>query len=312
MLESRLLTRINQKKAALDALRPLPPGVVRRLHEQLAAEWIYHSNAIEGNTLTLRETQLILETGLTIGGKSLREHLEVVNHQKAIDYVESLLDVTMPITAFHVRTLHQLVLAGIDDDNAGQYRQVPVRIAGARHTPPDAWELNQLMNEWGDWVNGESMTRHSVERAALAHHRLAAIHPFIDGNGRTARLVMNLLLMREGYPPTIIMKANRRQYYRVLAQADGGQERPLVNFAGRAVEQGLTFYLQASTPQVQLPEPDEMWLSLRQAAEGTPYSQDYLSFLARRGRLEAIKHGRNWYTTRAAVEAYKKSVKTSD
>ncbi len=312
MLERRLLTRINHKKAALDALRPLPPAIVQRLHEQLAAEWIYHSNAIEGNTLTLRETQLILETGLTIGGKSLREHVEVINHQRAIEYVESLLDATTPITAFHVRTLHQLVLTGIDDDNAGQYRQVPVRIMGASHMPPDAWELNQLMNEWSDWVYGEIVTRHAVERAALAHHRLAAIHSFIDGNGRTARLAMNLLLMREGYPPTIILQANRRQYYRVLAQADSGNERPLVNFIGRAVEHGLTFYLQASTPQVEAPAQDEIWISLRQAAEGTPYSQDYLSLLARRGRLEAVKRGRNWYTTRAAVEAYKASIKTSD
>lgn len=246
MIESRLLTRINQKKAALDALRPLPPAIVKRLHEQLAAEWIYNSNAIEGNTLTLRETKLILETGITIGGKSLREHVEVINHQKAIEYVESLLDATMLLTGFHVRTMHQLVLAGIDDDNAGHYRQVPVRIAGAGHTPPDSWELTRLMTDWGDWVNGEAMTRHPVERAALAHHRLAAIHPFIDGNGRTARLVMNLLLMREGYPPTIIMKANRRQYYRVLAQADSGHERQIVNFTGRAVEQGLTLYLEAS------------------------------------------------------------------
>lgn len=311
MLESRLLTRINQKKATLDALRPLPSAVVRRLNEQLAVEWIYHSNAIEGNTLTLRETKLILETGLTIGGKSLREHVEVINHQKAIDYVESLLDVTMPITAFHVRTLHQLVLTGIDDDNAGQYRQVPVRIAGAVHMPPDAWALHQLMDEWGEWVNGDVITRHPVERAALVHHRLAAIHPFIDGNGRTARLVMNLLLMREGYPPTIILKANRRQYYRVLAQADGGHERPLVNFIGRAVEQSLTFYLEASTPQMEAPEQDKMWISLRQAAAGTPYSQDYLSLLARRGRLEAVKRGRNWYTTRAAVEAYRQSIKAN-
>lgn len=308
MLESRLQARIDQKKAALDALRPLPSAIVQRLREQLAAEWIYNSNGIEGNTLTLRETKLILETGLTIGGKSLHEHLEVINHQKAIDYVNSLLDTTMPMTAFYVRTMHQLVLAGIDDDHAGQYRQVAVRIAGASHTPPDAWELTRLMNEWSNWVNGDAMMRHPVERAALAHHRLAAIHPFIDGNGRTARLVMNLLLMREGYPPAIIAKVNRRQYYQVLSQADRGHERPLVNFIGRAVEQSLTLYLEASTPQMEAPAPDERWILLREAAEATTYSQDYLSLLARRGRLEAVKRGRNWYTTRAAIEAYTRSI----
>ncbi|MGB0386911.1 MAG: Fic family protein, partial [Ardenticatenaceae bacterium] len=296
MLESRLLSRIKQKKEALDARRPLPSGIVRRLNEQLAAEWIYHSNAIEGNTLTLRETKLILETGLTIGGKTLREHFEVINHQKAIDYVESLLADEMPLTPFHVRQIHHLVLAAIDDENAGQYRQVSVRIAGATHTPPDAWEVMRLMNEWGDWLNGDALALHPVTRAALAHHQLAAIHPFIDGNGRTARLVMNVLLMREGYPPTIIMKSNRRQYYRVLSQADGGNHKPLVNFVGRAVERGLTFYLEACTPQTQAPPADEIWILLRQAADGTPYSQPYLSLLARKGRLEAVKRGRNWYT----------------
>ena len=134
MLASRLLSRLQQKKAQLDALRPLPQASVRRLNEQLAVEWIYNSNAIEGNTLTLRETRLILETGLTIGGKMLREHFEVINHKRAIEYVESLLNDEAPLTPFHVRQIHYLVLEKIDDDNAGQYRNVSVRIAGATHT----------------------------------------------------------------------------------------------------------------------------------------------------------------------------------
>jgi len=307
MLERRLLSRIERKKDALDALRPLPSGIVRRLNEQLAAEWIYHSNAIEGNTLSLRETKLILETGLTIGGKSLREHFEVINHQKAIHYVESLLAASMPLTPFHVRQIHHLVLAGIDDEDAGRYRQVSVRIAVVS-TPPDAWEVGRLMNEWGEWLNGDALALHPVVRAAQAHHQLAAIHPFIDGNGRTARLVMNVLLMREGYPPTIIMKSNRRQYYRVLSQADNGNHRPLVNFVGRAVEHGLTLYLEACTAQTAAPPADEIWIPLRKAAEGTPYSQPYLSLLARKGRLEAVKRGRNWYTTRKAVMQYVESL----
>lgn len=308
MLEARLLNRISRKKQDLDSLRPLPTLAVARLQEQINAEWIYNSNAIEGNTLTLQETRLILETGITVGGKSLREHFEVVNHQKAIEYVETLVQDSVDITPFHVRQIHQLVLAQIDDKGAGQYRNLPVRIAGATHTPPDSWEVPSEMDEWGEWMNGASRKLHAVERAALAHHKLAAIHPFIDGNGRTARLVMNLLLMRDGYPPTIISKVNRLQYYRVLAQADSGRENPMVNFVGRAVEQSLTLYLDACTPRTEEPPADKKWISLREAASQSEYGQEYLSLLARTGRLDAMKRGRNWVTTLAAIAAYRESV----
>jgi Fic family protein len=312
MLEQRLSQRINDKKARLDVLRPLPTGVLTRLRQNLDLEWIYNSNAIEGSTLTLQETRLILETGLTIGGKSLREHFEVTNHRDAIAYVEDLVSQAAEITPHHVRQLHKLVLTQIDDEHGGQYRVTPVRIAGADHTPPDAWEIPRLMTEWGDWLAQVGAEQHSVIIAALAHHRLAAIHPFVDGNGRTARLVMNLILMKQGYPPTVIERVNRKQYYRVLAHADDGQFRPLVNFIGRAVEGSLTLYLEACPPKTSPPQDDEIWIPLREAAEGTPYSQDYLSLLARKGRLEAIKQGRNWYTSRLAVQEYMHSINKSE
>lgn len=308
MLEPRLLERLQQKKTQLDALRPLPKAAVRRLNEQLTIEWIYNSNAIEGSTLTLRETQLILETGLTIGGKSLREHLEVINHQEAIKYVETLTAQHTPVSSLNVRQIHQLVLARIDDDSAGQYRSLPARIAGSTHRPPEAWEVQHQMTNWETWLNDQAVSLHPIERAALAHHRLVVIHPFLDGNGRTARLIMNLMLMREGYPPTIIMRVNRRQYYNVLAQADAGRETPLVNFVGRSVERSLTLYLEACIPSTEPSRPEDMWIPLREAAEGTSYSQEYLSLLARKGRLEAVKRGRIWYTTRQAVEVYQQSL----
>ena len=318
MIEPRLLARLERKKAELDALRPLPSAALRRLDEQMAIEWTYHSNAIEGSTLTLRETQFILETGLTIGGKSLREHFEVIHHREAIAYVQDLAAGEEPITSLHVRQIHKLVMTGIDDENAGQYRSLPVRITGSAHEPPGAWEVPAQMDNWGNWLQGTAAILHPVERAALAHHRLVAIHPFMDGNGRTARLAMNLMLMREGYPPTIIQRAHRRQYYRALARADGGlqtgsdrlqpSDKPLIDLIARAVERSLTLYLEVCTPRSAPLPPEEAWISLREAAQGTPYSQEYLGLLARKGRLEAIKRGRIWFTSRQAVEVYRRSV----
>ena len=308
LLEPRLLERIAEKKKDLDARRPLPPAMVMRLHEQLTVEWIYNSNAIEGSTLTLRETELILQHGLTIGGKSLREHFEVINHREAITFVEALTREKEPLTAFQVRQLHQIVLAKIDDENAGRYRQTNVRIGGASHIPPEAWLVPHETEEWVRWLRTDAKALHPIDRAARAHHRFAAIHPFIDGNGRTARLIMNLLLLRDGYPPTVILRANRKQYYNVLALADRGNAKPLVNFVGRATERSLNLYLGAVVPKTLKPARNEEWIPLREASEGTPYSQEYLSLLARLGRLEATKIGRVWHTTRRAIQEYQKSV----
>lgn len=307
-MNARLLTRIQNKRALLDVLRPLPEQAVARLKEQIMVEWIYNSNAIEGSTLTLRETQLILETGITIGGKSLREHFEVINHRSAIEYVEHLVSGSEPIIPYHVRQIHNLVLTNINDAEAGQYRKTEVRIAGAEHIPPESWEVGRAMDEWGAGLVNADSSVHPIALAAMAHHRLVSIHPFVDGNGRTARLVMNLILMRAGYPPTVILRSNRKQYYNVLSMADRGQDEPLVNFVGRAVERSLVLYLEACTPRTEKTAADQSWIPLAEAAQGTPYSQEYLSLLARTGRLEAIKRGRAWYTTKKAVEEYRASV----
>ena len=308
MLETRLLERIEYKKTQLDALRPLPVAVVNRLREQIVVEWIYNSNAIEGSTVTLQETRLILETGLTIGGKTLREHFEVTNHRDAILYVEQLVVNQEKLTPFHVRQIHKLVLSQIDDESAGNYRTTQVKIAGAHHVPPEAWNIPSQMDEWGKWIIKAGKSMHPVILAALAHHSLVKIHPFIDGNGRTARLIMNLLLMQNGYPPTVILRTDRQSYYRVLSLADDGKEKSLINFVGKAVERSLTLYLNAGKKQMVRSGKDTEWISLAQAAQGTPYSQEYLSLLARMGRIEAVKQGRNWATTRASIQNYMESL----
>lgn len=216
MINTKRFDRVDQRKQQLDALRPLPPATVRTLHEALVLEWTYHSNAIEGNTLTLNETKVVFE-GITVGGKTLREHFEAINHREAIAWVESIVAKEDPFSERLVKSVHQLVLKNIDDDNAGRYRRENVMIAGANHTPPAYYHLDQQMADLVQWH--QHQTLHPIERAAILHARFAGIHPFIDGNGRTARLLMNFDLMASGYLPVVFHKEDRLAYYDALEQA---------------------------------------------------------------------------------------------
>ena len=209
---------IDTKKMLLDSKRPLPQHTVRSLREHLLIEWTYNSNAIEGNTLTIYETKVVLE-GITIGGKTLREHLEVINHREAIIYIEEIVRKNEPLSEWQIRNIHRLILSKIDDDNAGVYRKENVRIAGARHIPPNFYELAGEMQGLMKWYEGEGSTLHPVERAAQLHIEFVGIHPFVDGNGRTSRLLSNLELMKHGYPPIVIRKEARLAYYDALDKA---------------------------------------------------------------------------------------------
>ena len=208
---------IDSLKNKLDAQRPLSPSIVKNLQEDLILRWTYHSNAIEGNTLTLLETKVVLE-GITVGGKALREHFEAINHRNAIYYVEDIIKKEEPFSEWQIRNIHQLILKNIDDDNAGRYRQQNVLISGATNTPPDYTLLNDKMAQFIDWYNTKADLMHPIERAAKVHADFVGIHPFIDGNGRTSRLIMNLELMKAGYPPCVITVENRLAYYKALDQ----------------------------------------------------------------------------------------------
>lgn len=208
---------IDDLKAKLDQHRPLSPRIVKNLHEDLILRWTYHSNAIEGNTLTLLETKVVLE-GITVGGKALREHFEAINHRDAILYVEDIIKKQEPFSEWQIRNIHQLILKNIDDENAGRYRQQNVLISGATTNPPDHTLLNDKMAQFIDWYNQEAYKLHPVERAAKVHADFVGIHPFVDGNGRTSRLLMNLELMKAGYPPSVITVENRLAYYEALDQ----------------------------------------------------------------------------------------------
>lgn len=204
-----LLEIIDQKKKELDSRRPLTEGEVARLNEDFAIEYTYNSNAIEGNTLTLRETDMVLR-GLTIDQKPLKEHMEVVGHKEAFDFVRELVQKNEPLSERVIQQIHFLVLADKREDR-GVYRRVPVRIMGAYHEPVQPYmiqpSMEQLMSRYAE------STEHIVTKLARFHIEFEGIHPFIDGNGRTGRLLVNLELMKAGYPPIDIKFTDRKAYY---------------------------------------------------------------------------------------------------
>lgn len=216
-LDDNFFDKVDNLKKELDEKRPLSKETVKSLKESINLEWTYNSNGIEGNTLTLRETQVVLE-GITVGGKSIKEHLEVINHEKAILYLDDLVKDKNPITEWNIKNIHQLILKNIDNENAGRYRKENVTIKGAAHVPPDYIKIPELMEKL--ILNYETWDKyHPIIKSALLHGELVKIHPFIDGNGRTSRLLMNLDLMNSGYNPVIIKKEDRLEYYQALDKA---------------------------------------------------------------------------------------------
>jgi Fic family protein len=233
---------IDTLKEKLDQHRPLSPAIVKNLQEDLIVRWTYHSNAIEGNTLTLLETKVVLE-GITVGGKALRELFEAINHCNAIYYVENIIKKQEPFSEWQIRNIHQLILKNIEDDNAGRYRQRNILISGATTSPPDYTSLNDKMAQFLNWYNSEAGQLHPIERAAKVHADFVGIHPFIDGNGRTSRLLMNLELMKAGYPPCVIKVENRLAYYEALDQwMTHGETEAFIQLVADAVLEGFKPY----------------------------------------------------------------------
>jgi Fic family protein len=294
LISSRLHNRILEKKKRLDVIRPLPSGAVRKLQQQMEIEYIYNSNAIEGNTLTLRETQLVLEEGITVGQKSLSEILEAKNHPDAITYVETL--TTRNLGEMEIQTLHQLIMKGILKD-AGHYRTGDVRITGTDYVPPPAYEVPLLIQQMIEQYNRNPDELLPIELAAWLHHRFVQIHPFVDGNGRVARLLLNLALLRGGYPFTTIRRVDRKKYYAALHRADNGDLTRFANFVVSAVEQTLDLYFRTL-------QPEDVLMSISEASKDTPYSSEYLSLLARTRRIPAIKTGRKWMVSKDMIRKY--------
>lgn len=208
-------THIDSLKARINQHKPFSPTLLKSLHEKLVVEWTYNSNAIEGNTLTISETKVVLE-GITIGGKSMTEHFEVINHKEAILFVEDLIASHRELSEWTIKNIHALILKGIDNSNAGKYRTENVLISGAKHIPPKHFVVNALMQQMIEEYRTEWNSFHPVVRSTLLHGEFVKIHPFIDGNGRTARLLLNFELIKSGYTPIIIRNDQRAAYYDVL------------------------------------------------------------------------------------------------
>lgn len=219
-----ILDEIDEHKSRLDQLRKFDS---HRIKEALELEYTFESNRIEGNTLTLRETDLVVNKGLTISGKSMREHLEAINHKEAIDYIKLLMDRKYVFNERELLNIHNLILRGINPEDAGKYRSVQVMIQGSKHAPTDALSVRKEMDAFFSWFEENSFSLHPVVLAAELHERIVTIHPFIDGNGRTSRLIMNLFLLKNGYVIANIKGdyETRMKYYETLEEAQINNQR---------------------------------------------------------------------------------------
>ncbi|WP_418459027.1 Fic family protein [Bacteroides sp.] len=217
-----MLKEADVLKEQLLALRPLPEEALKKIQDALDIEYTYESNRIEGNTLTLQETALIVNEGVTISGKSMREHLEAINHTEAISYIKDIAKQDIEISERTIKEIHALILHGIDRENAGRYRTVPVMISGSTHIPSQPYLIEKQMEDFIlRFKQMEKEKVHPVLIAAYLHDELVRIHPFIDGNGRTSRLLMNLYLLRHGYVIITLKGSNdaKVNYYKALEKS---------------------------------------------------------------------------------------------
>ncbi len=240
---NELLTTIATKKMQLDALRPISHAALLALQKSYDVDLTYTSNAIEGNTLTLRETAELIEHGITVGGKPLRDHLEAIDHYEAVLWMRELAGKTTSINEDIVRELHRRIVSRSQPEIGGIYSTLPRRIAGSPVVFPNAVKIPELMRAYGEWV---SQTASEPAISFDAHYRLVAIHPFADGNGRTARLVMNVLLLRGGYPPVAVRPEDRKTYLDTLEQASVREDlAPFQTFMHQRLDATLGEYLSA-------------------------------------------------------------------
>lgn len=294
--------RLFQKQEQLLNKSPQSISVFQHVKEKLFEEWTYNSNGIDGNTISLKETRVILQDGMTVKGKSLQEHFELVNHHEAIEYLEALSNINYILTEKDILDVHGILMCKIEKEFAGRYRNGAVRIAGARFIPPNALKVKELMEALINHVFENPLQLNPIALSCIFHHRFLQIHPFFNGNGKTARLIMNLILMRSGFPPAILLKNDRKKYFDALDLADNSHYKKLILLVAQATERSLNFYSRAFPSTAS----DEEYRSISEIVTDSdmPYSQEYVSLLARRGKIDAYKIGRNWMTNKKAIKDY--------
>lgn len=236
-----IYVQIDELQKKINAHRPLSTQLLKEIREYYRVGLTYTSNAIEGNSLTESETKVILEEGITIGGKRLIEHLEAIGHSDAYNYIYNLIQNT-EITVEDICRLHHLFYFRIDEENAGKYRKTRAIITGSKYTLPAPGQLEGLMDELIVSIKKLRKDKHPIEAAALAHKEFVFIHPFVDGNGRVARLLMNLILLQEGYEIAIIPPMVRNQYIQALEKAHK-DDADFLNFVAKSVKETQQDYL---------------------------------------------------------------------
>lgn len=293
-MDNKLLL-IQTKKQRLDSYKPLKKELLKNLEEWFRIELTYTSNAIEGNTLTRQETALVVEEGITVSGKSLVEHQEAINHAKAYDFIQTLVEEKrQELTTRDILDIHSIILSKIDDDNKGMYRTVSVRLKGSETILPNALKVPELMEEFVIWLQSDIFD-HPVKIALDAHFKLVSIHPFTDGNGRTARLLMNLLLMQAGYPPAIVRKEDRGVYIDSLEKGQTKDDlNDYYNLMFEAIDRSLDIYLEAVIPErISTPEPtlEQRFYTTDEVAKLLQVDPESVRRYVRRGDLKAVKLG---------------------
>lgn len=293
-----LLKKITAKQKKVQTYRPFPVELVKSLNEWFKIELTYTSNAIEGNTLTRQETALVVEKGLTVAGKSLTEHLEAVNHAQALEYIKkSVSKKRKDITEKEILNIHHIILSKMNDLNAGRYRNVPVRIAGSTVVMPNPLKVPGLMSQFIAWLRGNN-SEHPATIAADAHFKFVSIHPFTDGNGRTARLLMNLLLMQAGYPPALIRKEDRLQYINAIEKGQlYGKMDDYYHIIYRGIERSLDIYLKAvekEKPTSKVQKSTKL-LKIGELAKATEESVPTIRYWTQEGLLEVAEHTKGGY-----------------
>ena len=299
--------RILCKKKKLQSMGKLSSEKIKQIHERMRVNFVYNSNKMEGSTLTRGETELILR-GITfgkksildaLGGRDLGDILVAQNHSDAIELVKKIaFDKTSYITEKNIKDIHGLVMKGVIA-SAGEYRNYDLKVMGAGFTPPPFYNISENMKEFVELLNKNPDELLPIELAAHVHYDFVWIHPFEDGNGRMSRLLLNLVLVRNGYPFAVIQSVDKKKYLKTLRQMDVKYEFDgFLTFIARCIEQTLDLYLYSGSKS------REKLLPLSKLAKNTPHSAEYWSLLARKGRIDAIKEGKTWKTSRKIIKAY--------